>query len=98
MPTLEDVTTNLPHFDCESKLIASMRKFLGSINATIELDEAGVAKPQREHDVHFMDVIRADPKFKTTEIKYINLYRMHVGVVFISCLTQANGQHIDQST
>ena len=89
-PILEDTRIKLPHLDEESKLISSMRHYLGSINAQIEADDPGVPPPQRENDVPFMEAVLNDPNFSTTDKKYTNRIRMFHNVFWVSDIAKAD--------
>jgi hypothetical protein len=90
-PILEATTIKLPHLAEESKLISSMRHYLGSINAQIEVDDPGVPPPQQENGVPFMEAILNDPSFSTTDKKYANRIRMFHNVFWVSDIAKANG-------
>ena len=96
-PILEANQIKLPHLDEESKLISSMRHYLGSINAQIEVDDPGVPPPQRENNVPFMEAILNDPNFSTMDKKYTNHIRMFHNVFWVSDIAKADSLDINTS-
>ena len=90
---LSDVHTPHPH--CESKWLASLRKFLASINGTIELDEDFVPPLQRENDTYLMDAVLDSGKFKDAQITAINYCRLYLQVVTLSDISTADGTSLD---
>jgi hypothetical protein len=96
-PILETPSTKLPHFDSESKFIASIRQYLASIRAHLTLDQTYIPELQREGDEHIMDRVLSSNKFSTTEIKYANLCRLYLQVVTVADISMANGRELDRS-
>jgi hypothetical protein len=90
---LEDTSSNLPHL--ESKWIQSMRVFLSSIQATIQVDQPSIPSTQRQYDRHLMDVIVMSNRFKPAEIKRLNYCRLYLQVVTLSDITKPNGIDLD---
>lgn len=76
---LDRVDIPLPH--SESKWIRSLPEFLASISASLQLDDACVPKPQREHDGHLMDMIIQLNRFTPSEIWKLNYCRLYLQVV-----------------
>ena len=66
----QQVHTALPHL--ESKWLNSMRDFMATINATMELDNTGVPMIQRQHDAHIMDLILDSDQFTPMQIRRLN--------------------------
>jgi hypothetical protein len=64
-PILQDVLTPLPQM--EVIWLKSLRIFLASIGAQIEVDDPGVAVLQRTHDFFLMDMVLQRGSFQTTK-------------------------------
>ncbi|KAI2502874.1 hypothetical protein MHU86_11543 [Fragilaria crotonensis] len=92
-PLLDDVTTKLPHM--ESRWLASLRDYLASIRASLQLDITGVANLEREHDKFIMDCIIDSGHFSPNEIKKLNYCRMYLGAILLSELTTTGGDRLD---
>jgi hypothetical protein len=86
---LQDVSTKLPHL--ESKWLASLRLFLSSVHATIEVDKPGIPPIQREHDQHLMDIIITSGRFTSTQIRRLNYCRLFLQTVTISDIATTSG-------
>jgi hypothetical protein len=54
-------TMPLPHY--EQRFIASMRAFLGSIDAQLEVDQDFVPERQRRNDFYLMDLAMSSGAF-----------------------------------
>ena len=89
------VYEELPHL--ESKWLASMRKFMSEINASMDLDNNGVSTIQRKKDSHIMDHIMGSNMFTAAQIRRLNYCRLFLQAVTISDLTDATGQTLDPS-
>ena len=89
---LSDPTIELPHL--EAKWITSMRAFMATIHATIELKDAPMPKLQRVGDSYIMDRVLANGRFKPSQIKAVNWCRMYLGVVSVSDITNAAGTEL----
>ena len=87
-----DTTTKLPHL--EACWINSMRKYLATIGASLELKDLYVPEPQRDNDSYIMDHVIAHAKFKPAQIKAVNWCRMYLGVVTVADISNAAGTHI----
>lgn len=92
---LERTDTSLPHL--ESKWIASLRQFLASLDATIQLDHPHVPQLQRERDAYIMDLILESDKFTPAEIRRLNYCRLYLQAITISDLAHATGIDLDLS-
>lgn len=92
-PILEDTATPLPHL--RAQILGELRHFLGTIEATVEVDTDHVAPLQREHDQHIMDIVVHQSTFTKSAIRRINYCRLYFNVVTISDITNAAGTHID---
>ena len=92
---LENVATELPH--PESKWIASLRSFLASIEASLQLDVTGVSAIQRQHDFHIMDGILESKLSTDVEIKRLNYCRLFLQANTISDITKPDGCTLDHS-
>jgi hypothetical protein len=90
----QQVQTALPHL--ESKWLNSMRDFMATINATMELDNTGVPLIRRQHDAYIMDLILDSDQFTLTKIRRLNYCRLYLQAVTISDLTDATGETLDQ--
>ena len=91
-PILTDTTTNLPHL--ETHWISNVRQYLKAINGSIELDDAWVPKPQREGDLHLMDIAQAQ-NFTPGDLRKISYCQKYLGVVTIADIATADGLSID---
>ena len=69
-PLLRFPKRTLPQL--ESKWFVSMRSFLATIDATIEIDDFVAPQLQRLHDFVIMDVVQASNSFTEAEIRRIN--------------------------
>ena len=92
-PILERVTDPLPHL--EAKWIGSLRNFLATISASIQLDDPCIPAPQREHDHYLMDMIAQSARFTPAEIRKLNYCRLYLQAVTLSDITKPNGWDLD---
>ena len=92
-PLLSRVHEELPHF--EAVWLASLRTFLATINATIEVDDPGIPPKQRAGDEYIMDMILASGQFTTLQIKRLNYCRLFLQAVTLSDITDESGEHLD---
>jgi hypothetical protein len=90
---LTDVTTVLPHMEC--KWLASLRSYLCTVSATIELDKEYVPRIERINDQHIMDLILQSNRFTPKEIRLLNYCRMYLQAVTISDIATATGTELD---
>ena len=90
---LEDVHTSLPHL--ESKWLLSLREFLASIDAFLQLDKTGIPTVQRTHDAHIMDSIMSSGQFTPAEIRRLNYCRLYLQAQTISDLALISGSSLD---
>ena len=90
---LQDTKTHLPHL--ESKWIKSLRIFLRSIGATLEIDTTFVQPLQREFDHYLMEMILLSGKFNEVEI--LNCCRLYLQAVTLSDITNAAGTRLDDA-
>ena len=67
---LSRVHDDLPH--CESVWILSLRTFLATINATIEVNHTGISPPQRIGDEYIMDLVLASGVFTRAQTRRVN--------------------------
>jgi hypothetical protein len=93
---LDQVHVPLPHL--ESKWFASLRSFLATMNASIQVDIPNIPPKQREGDVYLMDIIINAKTFSNAEIRKLNYCRLYLKVVTLSDITKPNGEELDQST
>jgi exonuclease III len=92
---LIEVQQSLPHL--ESKWLASLRTFLATIEATIEVDDPGIPSLQRNHDSYLMDHILQCKQFTNAQIRRLNYCRLYLQAVTISDVTTTSGLHLDSS-
>jgi hypothetical protein len=90
---LTDVSTHLPHL--ESKWLKSLRQFLQTINASIDVDIPIIQPLQRVHDCYLMDVILANDTFTPKQVCLIHYCRLYLQVLTLSDITLVNGTHLD---
>jgi hypothetical protein len=82
----------------ESKWFQSMRTFLATISASIEIDDFHPPPSlQRLHDCVIMDVVHEHGSFTDAEIRRINYCRLYVRAETISDLTEVSGRRLDPS-
>jgi hypothetical protein len=75
--------------------MASLRSFLASISASIQLDDPCVPQPQRENDQYIMDIILQSNQFKPAEVRRLNYCRLYLNVVTLADITKPNGFDLD---
>ena len=92
---LENTTPPLPHF--ESKWLHSLRTYLASLQAGIELDDPCIPAPQRQGDSYIMDYVLESKQFSVAEIRHINYCRLYLQAITISDLATAEGSELDNS-
>ena len=95
-PILEDVSSPLPHL--ESKWIKSIREFLASIQATLQLDNPGSLTLQRTHDSFIMEHITRSRKFTASEIQRLNYCRLYLRVTSVADIATIKGDQVDDVT
>ena len=92
---LDNTKKAIPHL--ESTWITSMRTYMATIEAKIQMREPMLPPLQRQNDSYIMDHVLDHEKFTPANIKAINWCRIYLGVVTISDMTNANGTHILQA-
>ena len=93
---LADVSTPLPHF--EAKWLGSLRSYLNHVRAWIDVDDAGIAPLEREHDNYIMDIILQSNNFTpAAQIRTLNYCRLHLGAITLSDLTTTSGIYLDNA-
>jgi exonuclease III len=92
---LIDVHRAMPHL--ESKWLRSLRTFLSTIDATIEVDDPGIQPLQRVADAYLMDLILDSKQFKPAQIRRLNYCRLYLQAITISDITTNTGLHLDLS-
>ncbi len=92
-PILTDTKTNLPHL--KVRWLSSLRTFLHSIEAEIELDRDHVPPLQRQYDEHIMDQILVAEAFSDTDINILNNCRMYLQAATIADLSTVCGTRLD---
>ena len=85
----------LPHL--ESKWLASLRNFLATVNASIEVNDPHIPPRQREGDEYLMDMIVKANVFTNAEICKLNYCRLYLQVVTLSDISKPNGEELDTS-
>jgi hypothetical protein len=86
---LEDTGTSLPYLEC--RWLRSLREFLQQINATIQVDMALVAQPERQKDIYIMTYARQSGLFSCSDLAVINYCRLYLHVTTVSELFDADG-------
>ena len=89
-PILEYTSLDLPHL--ESKWIASIRVYLASIRAGLQLDRSGLPALQRQGDSFIMDYELDSKKLK---IRRINYCRLYLQAITIADLASPDGEVLD---
>ena len=92
---LIDVHTALPHM--EAKWLASLRNYLRTLSARIEVDNTYIPNIERTHDRHIMDMVLHSNQFTPKDIRLINYCRLYLQVVTLSDITTADGIELDSS-
>ena len=92
---LANPASTLPHF--ESKWLKSIRTYLDSIHASIELDNPCVPQIQRRGDSYIMDHVLESRQFSPMEIRHINYCRLYLQAITVSDLAVTNGERLDNS-
>lgn len=93
-PILMTPSISLPHY--EQRFIASMRDFLASIGAQLEVDCSFVPPLQREHDFYLMDLALGSRRFTPKQIKLVNYCRLYLQVITASDVTLPSGYQLDE--
>jgi hypothetical protein len=94
-PILMVPQLSLPHY--EQRFLSSMRDFLGSIDAQLEVDQAFVPERQRCHDFYLMDLAMNSGVFSAPQLKQVNYCRLYLQVVTASDITLPSGYQLDES-
>jgi hypothetical protein len=92
-PILMVPSLPLPHY--EQRYIASMRNFLGSIGAQLEVDQTFVPAPQRINDFYLMDLAISSGRFTPKQLKLVNYCRLYLQAVTASDIVLPSGSLID---
>ena len=88
---LEDVVTDA-HLPVG--IFACLRRFLNSIDATIEVHNPHIPPRQREQDSYIMDWVGQHGGFTPSQIKRINYVRLYFQVVTVADIATADGTAI----
>jgi hypothetical protein len=91
-PILEHSFPSLPHF--ESKWIASIRQYLASICAGIQVEEPGVPHLQRQGDSFIMDHVLESGLFTKAEIRRLNYCRLYLQAITIADIASPDGENL----
>ena len=81
----------------ESAWLASLRNYLASIDASIEVGNPFIPPRQRVNDVFIMDIALEMGRFKPVELRRINYCRLYLGVTLLSEITTAGGNRLEPS-
>jgi hypothetical protein len=93
-PILMVPSIHLPHF--EQRFIASMRDFLGSIGAQLEVDQTFVPTRQRRNDFYLMDLAMSSGRFTSKQLKYVNYCRLYLQAVTAADVVLPSGYLLDE--
>jgi hypothetical protein len=93
-PILMVPSIPLPHF--EQRFIASMRDFLGSIGAQLEVDQTFVPPRQRRNDFYLMDLAMSSGRFTSKQLKYVNYCRLYLQAVTAADVVLPSGYLLDE--
>jgi hypothetical protein len=91
-PILYDPKTPLPYLEC--RWLKSLRDFLSTIHARIQIDSAPHYPPERSHDIYIMSYARENCRFSDHDLAIINYCRLYLHVTTVSELFDAEGGHI----
>ncbi|KAI2493074.1 hypothetical protein MHU86_21458 [Fragilaria crotonensis] len=92
---LENTSCKLPHL--ESKWIASLRDYLHSVGASIQVDADGIPPLEQENDDYVMERVVRSRQFKASEIRKINYCRLYLQAVMLSDLATVTGDVLDDT-
>ncbi|KAI2499829.1 hypothetical protein MHU86_14646 [Fragilaria crotonensis] len=90
---LMNTLPELPHL--ESKWLKSVREYLASLQAGIELDDPCIPALQRQGDLYIMDHVLESRSFSCAEIRHINYCRLYLQAVTVSDLSTTEGSTLD---
>jgi hypothetical protein len=76
-------------------LLAQLRVFLNTIDATIEVDNPQVPPLQRSNDTYIMDWVIKFGNFSPAQIKRINYCRLYFNVVTVADISNVAGTHVE---
>jgi hypothetical protein len=74
-----------------ARWLPSLRKFLSTIYGHFDLDDEYITPPQREHDVHLIDLVTRSEAFTEKEAAILNYCRIYLGVTTLSDISTAKG-------
>jgi hypothetical protein len=94
VPILMVPSLTLPHY--EQRYIASMRDFLGSIGAQLEVDQDFIPARQRVNDFYLMDLAMSSCRFTAKQLKLVNYCRLYLQVVTASDVVLPSGYQLDE--
>jgi hypothetical protein len=85
----EDVKTSVKY--TSARWLSSLKNFLATINGHFDLDDVYITPPQREHDIHLMDLVTRSEAFTEKEAAILNHCRMYLNVTMVSDISTAKG-------
>jgi hypothetical protein len=88
-PVLEHPKDHIPYL--EARWLPSLRTFLASIDASIELDKTYCIPHQRQGDYHLMDKANYNTAFTDRELHELNCCRLYLGVTLLSDICNTQG-------
>jgi hypothetical protein len=94
VPLLMVPTLYLPHY--EQRFLASLRDFLGSIDAQLEVDQDFVPARQRVNDFYLMDLAMKSGRFTGKQLKLVNYCRLYLQVVTAADIVLPSGYCLDE--
>jgi hypothetical protein len=93
-PILMVPSLPLPHY--EQRFLASLRDFLGSIDAQLEVDQSFVPERQRRNDFFLMDIAMSSGRFTSKQLKLVNYCRLYLQVVTAADVVLPSGYLLDE--
>jgi hypothetical protein len=86
----EDVKTSATYTSARW-IVPSLRQFLATIDGHFDLNDEYITPPQREHDIHLMDLVTRSEAFTDKEAAILNHCRMYLNVTMLSDISTAKG-------
>eukprot|EP00957_Ditylum_brightwellii_P164114 12495562-Ditylum_brightwellii.AAC.1 len=90
-PILKD-TRDIPYL--EGAWLKNFRDRLHTIKGTIKLAQGWIRLPQRENDMHLMQIFIESDLVDKKDLEYINYCRTWLQVEHLSDITTTDGLHI----
>jgi hypothetical protein len=85
----DDVKTQVNY--TSARWLPSLRNFLTRIDGRFDLDNEYITPPQRELDIHLMDLVTRGDAFTEKEAEILNYCRVYLGVTTLSDISTAQG-------